>query len=279
MVNGAGQRPNFDLEGRTAIVTGAAGRLGRRAALALAASGAKVVAADINVSGAEATTEAARALGAVAVAHRVDVSDETSMTALVGRAVDEFGGLDIMFNNAGLVGREHGVGLLDLDTAIWDEVVAVNLRGVMLGCREAVKVMLDTGGVIINTSSDSSLTGDVENTAYAAAKSGVNTLTRYVATAFGKNGIRCNAIAPGVHLDPAVPIDPARQAFYERLTEHCLLPRLGTPDDIANAVVFLASEAASYITGQVISVDGGLLGHVPHLADQRRRRTAEGATP
>jgi len=277
-MNAKVQPPNFKLDGKTAIITGAAGRLGRAATLAIAASGAKVVAADINSAGAEATTDAARALGAEAIAYQVDVSSEESMKSLVATAVSEFGGLHIMFNNAGLVGREHGVGLLDLDTAVWDEIIGVNLRGVMLGCREAVKVMLDTGGTIVNTSSDASLAGDVENNAYAAAKSGVNTLTRYVATAFGKQNIRCNAIAPGVHLDPSVAIAPARQSFYDRLTDHCLLPRLGTPDDIANAVVFLASDAAAYITGQVLSVDGGLLGHVPHLADERRRQRSNGTS-
>jgi NAD(P)-dependent dehydrogenase (short-subunit alcohol dehydrogenase family) len=275
MINSAVRPPDFNLSGKTAIVTGAAGRLGRPAALAFAACGARVVAADIDPAGAETTAAAARAQGAEAIAITVDVSSEASMISLVAAAVSEFGGLDIMFNNAGLVGREHGVGLLDLDTAMWDEIIAVNLRGVMLGCREAVKVMLDTGGAIINTSSDASLAGDIENNAYAAAKSGVNTLTRYVATAFGKNNIRCNAIAPGIHLDPNVAIAPARQSFYDRLTDHCLLPRLGTPGDIANAVVFLASDAAAYITGQVLSIDGGLLGHVPHLADQRREHRSE----
>jgi NAD(P)-dependent dehydrogenase (short-subunit alcohol dehydrogenase family) len=263
------------LEGKSVLVTGAAGRLGRATVLAVAEAGANVLAVDVDVDG------AARICGLVpggagrAEPFAADVSEESQAKAMVDAAVRAFGRLDVIFNNAGLVGLEHGTGLLDVDLNVWDRVMAVNLRGVMLGCRAAIPVMLrQGGGVIINTSSDASLAGDMENNAYAAAKAGVNVLTRYVATQFGKHNIRCNAIAPGVHLaeDSFETFAPARREFYAQIKEHCLLPRLGTPEDIANCVVFLASDAAGYITAQVLQVDGGLIGHVPHLADMRRRR-------
>jgi NAD(P)-dependent dehydrogenase (short-subunit alcohol dehydrogenase family) len=269
---------SLPLADKTALVTGAAGRLGRATVLALTAAGADVLAVDLDADGAAGVCALVPAGAGRTMPFGADVSVESQANAMVAAAVEAFGRLDVIFNNAGLVGLEHGTGLLDLDLDIWDRVLAVNLRGVMLGCRAAIPVMLQQGGgVIINTSSDASLAGDMENNAYAAAKAGVNVLTKYVATEFGKHNIRCNAIAPGVHLAEGSleTFSPARREFYGRIEEHCLLPRLGTPEDIANCVVFLASDAAAYITAQVLQVDGGLIGHVPHLADVRRGRAAE----
>jgi NAD(P)-dependent dehydrogenase (short-subunit alcohol dehydrogenase family) len=157
-------------------------------------------------------------------------------------------------------------------------VLTTNLRSVMLGCKHAIPAMLKRGsGSIINTSSDSAFLADIENHAYAAAKAGVNTLTKYVAAGFGKQGIRCNAIAPGVHLSDEEwrrleAEESERAEVYSLIREHCMLPRLGTPEDIANAAIFLASEDAAYVTGQIISVDGGFAGVAPQLAQVRRLR-------
>jgi NAD(P)-dependent dehydrogenase (short-subunit alcohol dehydrogenase family) len=268
------------LEGKSAIVTGAAGALGSAAAQALAREGASVLVADIDLAGADRVAETIRDSGGVGVACRVDVALEGDIRSMVGTAVETFGGLDVLLNNAGLVGLEHKVDLLSLDVELWDRVLGVNLRSVMLGCKHAVPAMRARGGgSIINTSSDSSLGGDTVNYAYASAKAGVNTLTRYVATSYGRDGIRCNAIAPGIHLRTEDREAIAREGGprarrFERFEEHCLVPRLGTPEDIANMVVFLASDESSYVTAQLIQVDGGLVGQLPHVTDERRDAAA-----
>ncbi|HVW35326.1 MAG TPA: SDR family oxidoreductase [Acidimicrobiia bacterium] len=264
------------LAGNVAIVTGAAGRLGAAAVKAFTDAGAAVLAADVDEAGAEAVCVRS---GGAARACRVDVTSEDDVIRMVATAKEVFGGLDVIVNNAGVVGLEHGVDRLGLDSAEWDRIVAVHLRGVMLGCKHAIPALRERGGgSIINMSSGASLAGDVENYAYAAAKAGINTLTRYVAAGYGKDNIRCNAIAPGIHLSPDYldSLDEERRRFYARLEDHCLLPRLGVPDDIAQTVLFLASGSSGYITGQVIQVDGGLIGHVPHLADVRRAAAAVG---
>ena len=210
----------MDLDGKVAIVTGAAGRLGKAAASALANSGAAVLLADIDAAGASQTAEHLRSEGLRAAHVEVDVSLDDDVRRMISAAVSNFGGLDVLFNNAGLVGLEHEVGLLDLDVELWDRVLAVNLRSVMLGCKHAIPAMRNRGGgSIINTSSDASLSGDIENYAYAAAKGGINVLTRYVAAGYGKDNIRCNAIAPGIHLEQAYldSLTPERREFYGRL--------------------------------------------------------------
>ena len=157
-----------------------------------------------------------------------------------------------------------------IDLEVWERTLAVNLRGVMLGCKHAIPRMLERGGgSIINTSSGSAELGDLTNPAYAISKGGVNTLTLYVATQYGKQGIRCNAIAPGLILSN--PIENfGGERYVAMLEEHHLTPRVGQPDDIANAVIFLSSDESSFITGQILRVDGGILSHAPPVADMRR---------
>ncbi|MGV9798784.1 SDR family NAD(P)-dependent oxidoreductase [Mycobacterium sp. NPDC003449] len=261
------------LEGKVAIVTGAGGRLGRASVSAMARAGASVLAVDVDAAGAEAA--AAGSSGDVRP-HTADISEESDVVEMIDRATAEFGGVDILFNNAGLVGLEHGTGLLDIDVEVWDRILAVNLRGTMLGCKHVVpRLLARGGGTIINMSSDSAVLGDVANFAYAASKSGVNILTRYVAASFGKQNVRCNAISPGVHLSDADRPTAESSGFYRSelyalIEDNCLLPRLGRPEDVANLAVFLSSPDAEYITGQIVHVDGGLLAHVPHLAEARR---------
>ena len=261
------------LDGKVGIVTGAASGIGRATAHALAREGARVVVADLNADGAATVAADISQAGGQAISHRVDVSQEPDVVAMVEAAVSTYGGLDILHNNAAGIGasaagQDRDVASIDVD--VWDRTMAVNLRGVMLGCKHALPRMLERGaGSIINTSSGSADRGDLNLSAYATSKGGVNTLTLYVAAQYGKQGIRCNAISPGLILTH--PKDSFGGAAYvAMLEEHHLTPRVGEADDIANAVIFLASDEASFITGQILHVDGGILSHAPPVADMRR---------
>lgn len=261
------------LSGRVALVTGGASGIGLATCTALCAAGAAVVVADLNGEGARAAAKDLEAAGHRAVGVAADVGDEASIAAMVEVAVSTFGGLDILHNNAAdsdpaLMSRDLAVAEMDIE--VWDRSMRVNLRGPMLGCKHAIPHMIARGGgAIVNTSSASGLTGDLARSAYAASKAGLRSLTESVAVQYGKQGIRANAIAPGVIATPALEANvPAEQvAVYASNT---LTPRLGSPEDIAAAVVFLASDAAGFITGQMLSVDGGLLAHHPTVSEIRR---------
>jgi NAD(P)-dependent dehydrogenase (short-subunit alcohol dehydrogenase family) len=264
------------LEGKVAIVTGAAGRLGSASAAAILLEGGAVLATDRDVDGLEKVKAGEGAEDRLST-YVCDITSEDQVAALVAACESRFGGLDILLNNAGAVGLEHNADLLELDVETWDTTMAVNLRGVMLGCKHAVPAMRRRGGgSIINISSSAAFVGDVRNNAYCASKAGVVALTRNVAAAYGKDLIRCNAIAPGIHMavDDLKQLESAKGAFTSdalvRLEDHCMLPRLGAPEDIANAVVFLASDRSSYITAQTLMVNGGLTHAVPHYADTKR---------
>jgi NAD(P)-dependent dehydrogenase (short-subunit alcohol dehydrogenase family) len=266
------------LANKVAIVTGAASGIGRATALRMAREGACVVVGDLNLAGAEAVVKEIAAAGGRAAPQQANVADEGSVMAMIDRAVREFGGLDVLHNNAAASDAEtmsRDGDIVDLDVAIFDRTIAVNLRGPLLGCKHAIPRMLARGGgAIVNTSSAAAAVGDPVRTAYGASKAGLEALTRYVATQYGKRGIRCNAIAPGVIETPAVAANVPREwmAIYER--SH-LTPRLGRPEDIAAAVVFLASDDAAFITGQVLGVDGGLLAHHPAFGEFLREAGAK----
>lgn len=268
---GTNQRGAID--GRVAVVTGAAAGIGRATAQLLAAEGAAVVVADLDGAAADQVARGIVETGGRAIGQNIDVSEEEAVRAMIDAAVSEFGGLDILHNNAAAVNETspgRDADLARMDVGVWDRTMAVNLRGVMLGCKHAIPRMLERGGgAIVNTSSGASQLGDLSIPAYAVSKGGVDTLTRYVATQYGKQGIRCNAIAPGLILTH--PVERFGGAEYVRmLEEHHLTPRVGQPEDIANAVLFLASDAADFITGQILNVDGGILSHAPPVADIRR---------
>jgi NAD(P)-dependent dehydrogenase (short-subunit alcohol dehydrogenase family) len=255
------------LEGKVAIVTGGASGIGEATCRRFAQEGAKVVIGDIDGGRAEAL---AKELGDAALAVRFDAGDVASVEALVAAAVDRFGRLDVLFNNAALMSPD----VIKLDTdpvgidfAVWDRTMAVNARGYLAGCKYAIPHMLKAGGgSILMTTSGSGLLGDISNIAYGASKAAVASLMRYVATIYGKQGIRCNAICPGLIRTEGGKknVHGAMVGVMERNT---LTPRLGLPEDIAAMAVFLSSDDAAFITGQNIEVDGGMLMHMPYYSD------------
>jgi NAD(P)-dependent dehydrogenase (short-subunit alcohol dehydrogenase family) len=257
------------LDGKIAIITGAASGIGKATARRVAAEGARTVVADRNGAGAKEVADAITAAGGEAIAVGADLGEGDSVRAMVDAAMTAYGGLDILHNNAAAT---HLAATRDLpvsaaDPDVWDEMMRVNLRGAMLAIQAAAPHMIARGGgSVINTASGSGLAGDMRNPAYGASKAGLVSLTRYVATEYGKQGIRCNAISPGFIL---IPEKPGRDAVAATMLRHALTPRLGVPDDVAALVVFLASDESAFITGQTICVDGGMLAHQPYVADFR----------
>jgi NAD(P)-dependent dehydrogenase (short-subunit alcohol dehydrogenase family) len=257
------------LEGRVAMVTGSASGIGRATAGRLAREGAAVVVVDLDERGATAVADEIREAGGEAIAREADVRDEAAVAAAVRSAVDEFGKLDILHNNAAILAPDHfnqDADVIELKAEVWDMTMAVNLRGVMFGCKHALPVMIENGGgSIINTSSSSAVSGESLRSAYSASKAAIIAFSRSVATMYGKRGIRCNSVVPSVIVSPEnrTRISPRQLSIWEA---NCLTPYLGVPDDVAAAVAFLASDDARYVSGHALIVDGGSLAHKPTFA-------------
>jgi NAD(P)-dependent dehydrogenase (short-subunit alcohol dehydrogenase family) len=198
------------------------------------------------------------------VAVRADLADEAEVVAMVDAAVEHFGGVDLLDNNAALTDAAvlaRDTTVTDVDIDVWDEMMAVNLRSQVLTCKHLLPHMVRRGGgAIVNTSSGAAEVGDVTRTAYSTSKAGIATFTRYLATQYGKRGVRANTVVPGLILTGPVlaQVPPAMLDAYAR---SLLTPEVGRPEDIADLVTFLMSEQSRYITGQSIHIDGGMSVH------------------
>ncbi len=260
----------IDLTGKRAVITGAASGVGAATAATFARLGASVTVADIDGDAAAAVADEILTAGGTAISVGVDVADEDQVAEMIARTEREFGGIDVLHNNAAALSNDvlgADRDLADMTVELWDRTHAVNLRGVMFGCKHAVPSMLEQGGgCIINTTSTAGQAGDIVRSAYGASKAGVEMFTKYVATMYGHRGIRANAVAPGLILSPIAlaNLDATASARFRRGR---LIERAGTPDDIASMVAYLASDLAGFITGQVFNVDGGVLAHSPSYAD------------
>jgi NAD(P)-dependent dehydrogenase (short-subunit alcohol dehydrogenase family) len=256
------------LSGKTALVTGGAGNIGRATARALANAGSNVVLADRNQAGAAACAAEIVADGGRAVPLHVDLEDDDSIRSMVSDTVAEFGGLDILHNNAAatVIARSQDLDVEAMDLAVWDLTMRVNLRAPLLACQVSIPHMRSRGGgCIVNTVSGAARGGDLRHTAYFASKAALIQLTKAIATQYGRAGIRCNAVSPGFIASD----EPGRQGVAlqpEALLEQNLIARLGRAEDIAEAVLFLVSESSGFITGQVLIVDGGASAHAPNFA-------------
>jgi NAD(P)-dependent dehydrogenase (short-subunit alcohol dehydrogenase family) len=245
--------------GKVTIVTGGGSGIGRATALAFAREGAKVVVADIVIAGGEETVRMIKAAGGEAIFVKTDVVKTAEVEALVKKTVDTYGRLDCAFNNAGIEGEIAPTA--DCTEENWDRVVDVDLKSVWLCMKYEIQQMLKQGsGAIVNTASVAGLVGFQGIPAYVAAKHGVNGLTKTAALEYAKSGIRVNAVCPGVIQTPMVErAFRSSPQFGEAAAALEPVGRLGKPEEIAEAVVWLCSDAASFVTGLPMAVDGGLI--------------------
>lgn len=243
------------LKNKTAIVTGGGGDIGRAIALRFASEGAKVMVSDIGeVSGME-TAEMIEANGGTAMFSQTDMTNPDQVKGLVERTVKVFGGADILCNNAGVNSEEKK--LPDVSFEEWQKVIDINLSGVFLGMKYVIPYM-ESGGSIVNTASIAGIKGQKLVAAYSASKSSVIALTKTAATEFGRMNIRVNAVAPGI-IDTKMVDDWKKTDKWPVLSTANALRRIGKPEEVANAILFLASDEASFITGETLVIDGGTL--------------------
>jgi NAD(P)-dependent dehydrogenase (short-subunit alcohol dehydrogenase family) len=245
---------SYDFRDRVAIVTGAAAGIGRASALGFARAGASVVIADVDAVGGEQTAALARDLGVRASFVATDVSSPTSVDALLARTIDEFGRLDFAHNNAGVAGATHDVGELPVEE--WDRVTAVMYRGVYLCMHAEIPHLLAEGGAIVNTASGAGLVAYPGQAPYVSSKHGVIGLTKTAALEYGRRGVRINAVCPGTVLTPMVQ-NVIDQGLEEHLVALHPIGRIGTAEEVANAVLWLCSDDASFVLGVALPVDGG----------------------
>lgn len=254
------------LADKRVVITGAASGIGLEAARLMVGEGARVLIADLH---ADAAASAAADVGPGAIGIGADVLDESSIEAMIARAVTEFGGIDVLCNHVGGSDPRKDLDLLRLDMAEWDRAMALNARSTVVASRLALPHMIAAGGgSIINTVSVAGLAGDTLQCAYGAAKAAVIRLTQYIATQYGRKGVRCNAVAPGAVLTPAL-ADNLSESVIDGIRQQNALDRIGTPEDIGWAMVYLASDESAYMTGQTLVLDGGLTAQSPLAATRR----------
>jgi NAD(P)-dependent dehydrogenase (short-subunit alcohol dehydrogenase family) len=248
-----------EFEGKVALVTGGSYGIGRAAAIAFAQRGAKVVIADIDVKNGEETIRRIKEVGGEAIFVRTDVSQAKEVEALINKTVETYGGLDCAFNNAGIHGEF--ISLVDFSEDDWNHIIDVNLKSVWLCMKyEIPQMLMQGGGAIVNTSSAAGLIGAPSNPAYPASKHGVVGITKSTALEYARTGIRVNCVCPG----------PIRTGMHESLVStspdivkamgnKVPMGRIGEPEEVVGAVMWLCSEAASFVTGHALPVDGGIV--------------------
>jgi len=248
------------LSGKVAIVTGGANSMGRSTALLFAREGAKVVVGDVDSLGGDSLVAEAKAAGLILIYQPCDVSKEADVAQLVATAESRFGKLDTIFNNAGV--EQPVTPSTDVSEALFDKVIGINLKGTFFGCKHAIPAMLrNGGGTIVNNSSVSAFANVGFNISYAASKGAVMSITRVLAIEYAKQNIRVNAINPGVidtemnRRNKALASDPI--AWNERSMSVTPMGRMGTGDEIAQTVLYLASDQSSFVTGIGLLIDGG----------------------
>ena len=266
----------INLENKVAVITGGASGIGEATTRTMARIGASVVIGDVDTQRAETLAAELNEAGYKAVAWPTDVIDEAQISNLMDAAVNKFGGLDILHNCAGIPRTiAPDCEVIDMTLDWWNRTIAGHLTSTMLGCKYALPHMIARGGgAIVNTSSSAGFWATMNQTAYSAAKAGVHQLTREIAATYGRDNIRCNAVVPGLVLTPR-----GRATFTQEMIDlfatETPLPRLALAQDLANAIIFLASDAAGMITGQTLSVDGGFMIKLPYWSLKMRASRGE----
>jgi NAD(P)-dependent dehydrogenase (short-subunit alcohol dehydrogenase family) len=244
------------LDGKVCVITGAGGGMGRDATILFSEEGAQVCAADVNLKAAEETAALARD----AFAHQVDVADEASVQAMMAATVARYGGIDVLYNNAG-ISPDDDASILDTSVEAWDRVQAVNTRGVFLCCKHGIPHLLERGGgSVINVASFVAIVGAATSQiSYSASKGAVLSMSRELAVQFARDSVRVNALCPGpVETPLLLNIFGDDPAALERRRVHWPTGRLAKPREVVNGALFLASDESSYVTGSTFLVDGGL---------------------
>jgi len=262
------------LQGKVALITGAAGGIGAATVRRFVQEGAKVGVADLKREAAEALVAE---LGPDTLALGVDIGDEASFKAAIEETVARFGRLDILFNNAALTDMATMMGdtnAVDIANETWERTLHVNVTGYLYGCRHAIPhIAAAGGGAIINMASGSGMLGDAARIAYGTSKAAVISMTKYLATQHGRQKIRCNGIAPGPIVTPHS--RAVGGAEFDIIARHMPMGELGEPDDIAALAAFLASDESKYINGQIITIDGGMSAHHAHVMDMQDHADAQ----